>query len=257
MKQIVIVDKYQHPSSNGINERVDCWKRSVEKYKNFPEVGSQVLQELEEYPKDHIAPVEFVKGDCIDAAIQLVEEGRNPLLLNMSDWRQAGGGVDIGIATQEEELFRRSNYHKYLLQKYYPMRPFQTVVSKGVEYWLGKQCDGFPELSRTYSIDCVAAPALVGPFPTPDGKDYLKEDQKNVMEKKIRMLFYAAHLNGNDSMVLSAWGCGAFFCPIQGTAKLFRKVIDEGVPGSVKKIVFAITGKTFEPFEAGYHHDKN
>ena len=132
------------------------------------------------------------------------------------------------------------------------MTRFRTVVSKGVRFWLGKASDGFPELPTPCNIDCVAAPALVGPHTTPDGKDYLDQKEKDTMEKKIRMLLFAAEANGNDSLVLSAWGCGAFFCPIEGTAKLFRKVIDEGVPSKVKKIVFAITGNRFEPFEAGY-----
>ena len=35
-------------------------------------------------------------------------------------------------------------------------------------------------------------------------------------------------------------------------SEYFEKWIEEGVPANVKKIVFAITGNRFEPFEAGY-----
>lgn len=260
VKKIIIVEKYQHPENNGIWERRECWKKTLEHYKDFPEVESILYQELEEYSKDNKVIPDFVKGDCIEAAIKLVEEGMNPLLLNMSDWRYPGGEVEAGVATQEEELFRRSNYHKHLLRKYYPMKKFQTVVSKGVEFWLGAAYKGFPELEKKVFIDCVAAPALVGPHTTADkldddsikNNDYLFQKDKDIMEKKIRMLFYAASQNGNDSLVLSAWGCGAFHCPIYGTAQLFKKVIEEGVPSSVKKIVFAITGNRFELFEDSY-----
>jgi uncharacterized protein (TIGR02452 family) len=253
-KQVVIVQKYQHEENDGIWDRTECWKKTLEHYKDQKEIGSLVLEDMdtEKYENVGQASVEFVKGDCIEAAIELKTQGMNPLLLNMADWRVAGGCVDLGYQTQEEELFRRSNYHKHLLQKYYPMTRFRTVVSKGVQFWLGKASDGFPELPTPHEIDCVAAPALVGPHTTSDGKDYLKQDQKEIMEKKIRMLLYAAQANGNDSLVLSAWGCGAFHCPIEGTAKLFRKVIEEGVPAKVKKIVFAITGNRFEPFMKGF-----
>jgi uncharacterized protein (TIGR02452 family) len=252
-KQIIIIEKYQHHENDGIwEERTECWKKTLAKYKEQEEIGSIVLEDIAEYEKIGQASVEFVKGDCIEAAIKLVNQGMKPLLLNMADWRVAGGCVDLGYSTQEEELFRRSNYHKHLLQKYYPMTRFRTVISKGVQFWLGKASDGFPELPTPHSIDCVAAPALVGPHTTPDGNDYANQKEKDTMEKKIRMLMYAAQSNGNDSLVLSAWGCGVFHCPIQGTAKLFRKVIEEGVPGSVKKIVFAITGNRFEPFVKGY-----
>lgn len=252
-KQIVIVEKYQHPENNGIWERVEVWKKTLANYKEQKDIGSIILEDMdEEYEKIGKASVEFVKGDCIEAAIELANQGMKPLLLNMADWRVAGGLVDVGCETQEEELFRRSNYHKHLLQKYYPMTKFRTIVSKGVQFWLGKASDGFPELPTPHSIDCVAAPAVIGPRTTPDGKDYANQQEKDIMEKKIRMLLYAAQSNGNDSLVLSAWGCGAFHCPIEGTAKLFRKVIEEGVPMSLKKVVFAITGDRFEPFVEGF-----
>ena len=245
----VTIQKDWKPMQTEIDTRVECWKRTLDHYKTVPEIGSQIFEDIPNYPKDHIPPVEFVKGDCIESAILFVDAGFNPLLLNMSDWRVAGGGVDHGYATQEEELFRRSNYHKHLLQKYYPMSKFRTIVSKKVEFWLGTD---YQPLDRPRLIDCVAAPALVGPSLTSDGKGYAKETDLETMEKKIRMLFYAAYQNGNDSLVLSAWGCGAFHCPIHGTAKLFRKVIEEGLPSSIKKIVFAITGNRFEPFQEGF-----
>lgn len=246
VKNVVVVQKYNHPTSDGHQERLDAWKRTQEKYGSMTPVESDIYDALGEYSKENkvdVNGVSFVKGDCIDAAIGLKKEGYNPLLLNMADWRYAGGCVDAGVATQEEDLFRRSNYFKHLQQKYYPMKPFRTIVSKGVEFWLDVI---YNELPDKVLLDCVAAPALCGPFVTFDRLNYLKQEDADKMETKIRMLFYAAEKNGNDSIVLSAWGCGAYSCPIYGTAKLFKKVIDEGVP--VKKIVFAITGNRFEPF---------
>ena len=247
VKNIVVVQKYNHPTSDGHQERLDAWRRTQERYATMPDVESDIYDEIGVYSKENKVVAEFVKGDCIDSAIKLKKEGYNPLLLNMADWRYAGGLVDTGCPTQEEELFRRSNYFKLLQQKYYPMKPFRTIVSKGVEFWL----DGmYNEVLEKHFIDCVAAPALCGPWTTPDLKNYLKEEDADKMEKKIRMLFYAAERSGNDSVVLSAWGCGAYSCPIYGTARLFKKVIDEGTP--VKKILFAITGNRFEPFVQAY-----
>ena len=163
IKKVIVVEKYQHPENNGIWERIECWKKTVEHYKAHPEVESIVFQELGEYSKENKVVPEFVKGDCIDVGIKLVEEGMNPLLLNMSDWRYPGGEVEAGVSTQEEELFRRSNYHKHLLRKYYPMKAIQTVVSKGVEFWLDMGVGGYTEREKKVKIDCVAAPALVGP----------------------------------------------------------------------------------------------
>jgi uncharacterized protein (TIGR02452 family) len=47
--------------------------------------------------------------------------------------------------------------------------------------------------------------------------------------------------NGNDSLVLSAFGCGAYGTPPKEMARLFHEVLDsEKYKGVFNKIVFAI-----------------
>ena len=53
------------------------------------------------------------------------------------------------------------------------------------------------------------------------------------------MLFEVALLNGHDSIVLSAWGCGAYNCPPEKIANLFKKEI-EHYKLFFKSILFAI-----------------
>jgi uncharacterized protein (TIGR02452 family) len=229
-------------------DRISVWKRTLHIYKDAPERESIVLKELHSYPTTYTPIVEFVKEDCVDAALR--EE--NPLLLNMADWEIAGGCIDVGAETQEEELFRRSDYHKTLLQKYYPMEKLQTVLSKGVEFYCAGFKDGYVPYETTKNIDCVAAPAIQSPY-LDRGRGYRSfsdPDDVLLMEEKIKMLFYAAHLNGNDTFVLSAWGCGAFGCPVDHVAEIFKNIIVKGTP--VKKIVFAILGPNFEAFKQAY-----
>jgi uncharacterized protein (TIGR02452 family) len=209
---------------------------------------SIVLDTLEEYPKQYKPIVEFVKEDCVNAALSET----NPLLLNMADWEIAGGCVETGAAAQEEELFRRSNYHKILLQKYYPMTRLRTIVSKGVEFYASGIATGYLPYNLPTRIDCVAAPAVRFPYLDRGRgfKSFGNDDDAKLMEEKIRMLFHAAHVSGNTTFILSAWGCGAYGCPVDHVAEIFKKVINEGVP--VKKIVFAILGPNFEAFKEAY-----
>jgi len=51
--------------------------------------------------------------------------------------------------------------------------------------------------------------------------------------------FKVAIANGHDSIVLSAFGCGAYRCPPRQVAELFKQVIGE-YGSYFKKIVFAI-----------------
>src|SRR5690606_23862087 len=60
--------------------------------------------------------VHVLDRDTVDCAIDIIKKGYNPLLLNMSDIKTSGGAVEMGSVAQEENLFRRSNYFKTLLQ---------------------------------------------------------------------------------------------------------------------------------------------
>jgi uncharacterized protein (TIGR02452 family) len=229
-------------------DRISVWKRTVEKYKDAPERESIVLKEFQPYPTHYTPIIEFVKEDCVDAALRET----NPLLLNMADWEIAGGCVTTGSAAQEEELFRRSDYHKVLLQTYYPMEPLQTIISKDVEFYCSGIKDGYVPYDAPRKIDCVAAPAVRFPY-LDRGRGFNSfgdpKDAK-LMEEKIQMLFHAAHMNGNETIILSAWGCGAYGCPTDHVAEIFKSVISKGVP--VKKIVFAILGPNFQPFKDSF-----
>jgi uncharacterized protein (TIGR02452 family) len=238
-------------NSDEFVDRITVWKETQEHYKTFPDLESTIYHSLpkEVLPKRFSeTTVEIVKEDCIDEAIRLCNEGYNPLLLNMADWFYAGGCVKYGAATQEEELFRRSNYFKSLHQKYYPLQTFTTILSPKVEFSRHGVLQGYKWMEKCAYIDCVAAPALEAPPLTSNRKRYKDEQDIETMKEKIRMLFHVASKNGNDALVLSAWGCGAFYCPPEHTAQIFREVIDEQ-KGVVKHVLFAVLGNNFEVFQ--------
>ena len=64
------------------------------------------------------------------------------------------------------------------------------------------------------------------------------------MEQKLRLLFWIGAKEGNDVLVLSAWGCGAFGCPPRHVAEICKKISQEQT-GLFKKVVFAIIGHNF------------
>ncbi|CAF4233041.1 unnamed protein product, partial [Rotaria magnacalcarata] len=58
--------------------------------------------------------VKVVNEDCLIIYQKLVSEGRRPLLLNMANQTNPGGGYRKGDGAQEENLLRRSNYYRSL-----------------------------------------------------------------------------------------------------------------------------------------------
>jgi uncharacterized protein (TIGR02452 family) len=174
----------------------------------------------------------------------------------MSDWLIPGGKVSKGSRAQEEELFRRSNYFKHLHQEYYPINPesFDTIISHNVEFFRCGKDKGYVLMDEPIEFDCIASPALRFPQVNSSYDDFGRQEDRTYMENKIRMLLYTAAKNGNDSIILSAWGCGAYGCPPQAMAQLFKNVLDEFV-GVFKETPFAILDINYLYFRNEFNPD--
>lgn len=85
----------------------------------------------------------------------------------------------------------------------------------------------------------MVAAALKGPRWTPEGT--LSPEDAAVTKDKIKMILAAAKVHGFRTLVLGAWGCGAYYNPPAHIAALFRDVL--GTHGaSFDTVVFAVIG---------------
>jgi uncharacterized protein (TIGR02452 family) len=233
--------------------RITTWKDTVNHYKHKKvdlSIKTDYVPHPAEFDKYRIYPttnVTIINKDCIDVAQEYAEKGNGVMLLNMADWGKAGGLVEGGVATQEEECFRRSDYHLHLLQKYYPLDTYDLIVSKKVQYYKAGDAQKFALLDKPFVVDMIASPALAGPMTDRMHERFTDPNDIDIMRNKIRQLIWQACINKNDVLVLSAWGCGAFACPIKHMAELFKEVIYEQ-KGCIPIIVFAIFGDSYKTF---------
>lgn len=234
--------------------RIQVWKETEEFYKSSPSYesivyygrdGKPVISVIETH-KDIHTEVKVVNEDCIYAA-QKYCKGRT-CILNMADWARAGGIVEAGSRAQEEELFRRSNLFKHLHQKYYPMNHYQTIYSRDVEFYrYGRERD-YEYMENPVKFDVISAPAICGPHTSADGQYFMDENEVELMLSKIKILFAVAVEQGVQTLVLSAWGCGAFGGPPIHTAQLFNQVLKE-YDGAIPSVIFAVLGPNFDEFK--------
>ena len=197
--------------------------------------------------------ISVIDIDCLYAAEQLIHKGLNPAVLNMASFHTPGGGVERGSAAQEESIFRRTNIFRSLyqfhsvgenynikqLEERYPLEMhFGAIYTPSVMVFKSSENDGCKLLDNPFFIDVITMPAIKKPE-TENGK--LAAWAKDILKIKIKQIFDIAIINGNDSLVLSAFGCGAYGTPPDEMAKLFYDTINsEKYKNAFKEIVFAI-----------------
>jgi len=204
-----------------------------------------------------LAKISVIDQDCLDAAIDVKNQGHNPVVLNMASWTHPGGGYLSGAGAQEESLFRRTNYFQHLVNPdhlpqekpfHYPIPEFGAIYSPDAVIFRASEKDRYRLLEAPIEMAFIAIPAYHDP-PIVDGR--LTDDYARRTRKKIDgILTTAAHFH-HDAIVLSAFGCGAFKNPPQHMAELFKEAIQARYLPVFKQIVFAI----FDDHNAGKFHN--
>ena len=203
--------------------------------------------------------------DCVVAYLKLLKKGKKPVLLNMASATSPGGGYRKGDGAQEENLFRRSDYFRSLdvemddflsersdrfqcssdsreeslskPHKMYPIDEFGGIYTSGLTFFRHSQDVGYEYLDRP--IEDVSAIAMAAYRDPKLEEGYLSRKAAVGTRKKIENVFSIAYHHGHESIVLSAFGCGAFRNPPVHVARIFLSVIEQ-YAGFFDTIVFAI-----------------
>ncbi len=202
--------------------------------------------------------IDVIEGDTLTVTKLLQQRGERPMVLNMANRHNPGGGVRSGSGAQEEYLFRCSNYFQSLYQfidyaqsygitertEHYPMdRDHGGIYSPQVTVYRSSEADGYQKTDMPLHVDFAAVAAISSPalFRTDAGEYRLKEAMEVATSHKIRTIFRMALLHGHTEMVLGAFGCGAFANPPHHMAQLFHQILDEPeFRTAFSHVVFAI-----------------
>lgn len=223
-----------------------------------PLLGKSILYQQEPQvdspSQDRETRIEVMELDTLKAA-QLLD---NPLVLNMANRHQPGGGVLKGAAAQEEYLFRVSNYYRFLYQfsdigssfkvprrlESYPLdRNYGGVYSPSVTVFRQTEQEGYAKLEQPFEVSCIAVAAISQPNLLRDHNDqyWLEDSFIEPTKRKIRTIFNIALFHNHTHLVLGAFGCGAFENPPNHVALLFKEVLEEpSYKNQFSHIIFAI-----------------
>ncbi len=209
-----------------------------------------------------------VNADCVDVARKLVGEGDNPAVLNLASNVSPGGGYHKGTNAQEESLCQRSTLSCSLYQfgdcskkwirdsgffkkREYPLDiNFGGIYSPEVTFFRKNAKENYGYSEHPFSCGIVSVASIANraknEFVDEDAK-YVDENGRlnaegvRIQKNKIATIFRIALTNGHDSIVLGAFGCGAYHLDPEQIASLFEDVLNqEEFKGQFKKVVFAI-----------------
>ena len=217
----------------------------------FGELVKRAVSGKRSIPPDTLVPtpqprsfaetrIQVSNESTLGAARRLVESGLRPLALNFANGVHPGGGFLNGARAQEEVLCRSSALYRTLVGD--PMydehrkrpRPDSTdwaIYSPDVPVF--RQDDG-TELDRPWLLSFITCAA---PVATSIGQP----ESGELLQKRIHRVLAIAHAFGYSTLVLGAWGCGAFGNDPRRTAVDFRSALENEFPGAFSDIVFAIT----------------
>lgn len=187
-----------------------------------------------------VTEVQVRNTTTLEAARALISRGMRPLALNFANGIEPGGGFLDGARAQEETLCRSSALHATLegdaMYEFHLARPEPDssdwmILSPEVPVF---RDDSGTELDEPWLLDVITSAApiadLIG-----------RERSAGLLERRIHRLLEVAVAFSYDTLVLGAWGCGAFGNDPYRTATDFRRALESEFQGCFARIDFAIS----------------
>ena len=212
-----------------------------------PDMGKELIaMDRSSYDLGRMCEISVVNDDSFNASIGLTK----PLVMNFANAHKAGGGFLSGAKAQEEalcrtstlyasinsgkasEMYRYNNTHLSKVESDYMLISPEVLVFRG---------EGFMLLEAPYKVGVITAPA-----PNKYGAAMMAGAAliDETFERRTRIICAAAARYGFRSLVLGAWGCGAFGNDPVRVSEIMRQVIvDEGYGRCFEEIRFAIYGR--------------
>jgi uncharacterized protein (TIGR02452 family) len=219
---------------------------------------ARATQATAHYAADHVHPApatgphqtayEVTNETTLSAHRRHQAKGHNVVSLNFAAAVQPGGGFLTGARAQEEYLCRSSAL--YLTIKDSPMYAYHRreghnrysdamIYSPEVPVFRDDEHRLLPE---PYHASFITSAAPLAKYLHPEETAQLPE----LLRTRIVKILTVAQAHGHDSLILGAWGCGAFGNDGGQVAALFKWVLAEDFKGAFKEVTFAIVDTSDE-----------
>lgn len=226
--------------------------------------GKAILYHTENFKSliDKVSPrhkdmkVKVVNADTLDTAkVELDNKSTTSdkiMALNMASKYKPGGGVKSGSHAQEEVIARRSNLMLLLPEPLYDneIQRDQVILTRNIMV-IKDQNEEYLPSDQMYTVNLLACAAVKKPKTKKDAEGeeiYGMPIFREIMKEKINNIFQVAYVQGYDTLVLGALGCGAYGNPHGEVTQIFLDCL-ERYRNCFKKVIFAVYSTRDDNYE--------
>lgn len=215
-----------------------------------------VVADVERPIVEPLGQVSVMKMSCIVPYFDMIDAGKNPLLLDMASEHHPGGGVANGAFAQEEFLCLISNLYP-TLQKHADLYPIKDpFILERISFFKDRPT---PTNKQCFSQPYVGSVLVSAAFRLSSPQQYDEKAAREMYTRIYKMLCLAQQA-GYRNLVLSAFGCGAYHNPPDQIAGIFRYLLlDCRMSSYFEHVIFAVLddGNNYEIFTKVLHDCTN
>lgn len=196
-------------------------------------------------PRYDYTHVEFPRLTTDQAIFDTMDKHKDEkvTILNFASFKNPGGGFIVGAKAQEEDLcrvstlypvlenFRDDFYKKNLKELNHGLYTSRLMYHPDILFFNG---------SKQYSVDVITCAAPNQHAVKKSSGKITPMDINHALIDRIYHLLLAAYDNHAETLILGAFGCGAFGNNVMSVAYIFSIVLNEVFPNCFKRIIFAI-----------------
>ena len=253
-KQISIYDKVQLSNNKTVTINPEHVFNLSRQFKNKKSWGKAEKHEIKK-------KIEVTQEGTFESALKYLNKPfKNVCVLNFADTLNPGGGVERGRGAQEESLCRVSSLflslHSQGANEFYEFNRNRRT-SKDFAFFsdhliyspkvvvFRDESFNFIEPKEISVISSAAVNCRL--LKDSRNKSELFRKVTDTMKKRCRRILELAIEQGNDVLILGAFGCGVFGNKPEIISQIFKELlVDEFYGKPLQKIVFAIKGKPYE-----------
>lgn len=239
---------------NNLGKEISIKEQTDFAVKNSESISPEDFPEKFELKRNNEGTqIEVTDETTLEAAKRICKENadENPFVLNFANGFQPGGGFLVGAVAQEESLARASSLYPCLtanMDMYEFNRQQRTELASDWMIYSPKvpvfRNDDASFLEKPYYVTFLTSPAVcVRNFSE-------KEIAENadliysVNRERIRKFLWLANHKGHQTLILGAWGCGAFRNRVEDIAETFDDLLKNEFANCFEKVIFAIYDTT-------------